>query len=356
LCIFYQYAHHTLISGSYEPGIASILISLYRSACYSHFLSPVFAWFLPAPGCIEITTPGAKRIIPLRSNIIGNRQMRTSIEASRCPNIPLRVILKVLSDWEIWLSTIKTIAEQSEIWDTCNSEEGEEPALPDEPIEPSWENLRKKHPTDWCHVYGVLTAQYERKLSAHKKKLQGCKLVANAVRQSIHEKYQVFIDQETPWGLLQNLRQHLSPDCDPTYKPSLKSAWRNLHRGLDNIDIDKWLLDCQTLQRRCDKAGITEASEASIQLLEAIPIASPGFYVSWIASVEADAARERSQEESKQSSESCLSRIELTGFLLTEALHRKGVSQRQSSQLGKATRKHNQEPIRLANLLVKASI
>ncbi|KAJ5264688.1 hypothetical protein N7505_007481 [Penicillium chrysogenum] len=153
-----------------------------------------------------------------------------------------------------------------EIWDLCDPEEDKEPALPKEPAEPDWEELQKKHPTDWYHVYGVLNAQYERKLSAYKRKLQGRKLVANAIRQSIHENYQVFIDQETPWGLLRNLRQRLSHDCDPKYKSSLQSAWRNLDRGLDkNTDIDKWLLNWQTLQRRCEKAGIAEASEASIQ-------------------------------------------------------------------------------------------
>jgi hypothetical protein len=46
------------------------------------------------------------------------------------------------------------------------------------------------------------------------------------------------LDQETPWGLLRNLRQRLSPDCDPTYKASLRAAWRNLDRGLDkNKDL-----------------------------------------------------------------------------------------------------------------------
>jgi hypothetical protein len=40
------------------------------------------------------------------------------------------------------------------------------------------------------------------KLSSYKKKLQDRKIVANAIRQSIHEQYLVFIDQETPWGCL----------------------------------------------------------------------------------------------------------------------------------------------------------
>ncbi|KAJ5277781.1 hypothetical protein N7524_003934 [Penicillium chrysogenum] len=207
-------------------------------------------------------------------------------------NSSSRVTLKDSSNWELWLSTIKTIAEQFEIWDLCDPESDTEPVLPKEPIEPSWEDLKRDHPMDWFHVYGVMNTQYERKLSTYKKKLQGRKIVANAIRQSIHEQYQVFIDQETPWGLLRNLRQRLSPDCDPTYKAGLRAAWRNLDRGLDKeTDIDKWLLNWQTLQKRCVKAGITEASEASIQFLEAISVMSPEFYAAWIVSVETSSAK-----------------------------------------------------------------
>ena len=71
-----------------------------------------------------------------------------------------------------------------------------EPALPGEPIEPNCEDLKKDHPMDWFRVYGVMNTQYERKHSAYKKKLQGRKIVANGIRQSIHEQYQVFIDQD----------------------------------------------------------------------------------------------------------------------------------------------------------------
>jgi hypothetical protein len=44
-----------------------------------------------------------------------------------------RVTLKDSSNWELWLSTIKTIAEQFEIWDLCDPKEDKEPALPEEP-------------------------------------------------------------------------------------------------------------------------------------------------------------------------------------------------------------------------------
>jgi hypothetical protein len=135
------------------------------------------------------------------------------------------------------------------------------------------------------------------------------RLVANAIRQSIHKQYQVFINQETPWGLLRNLRQRLSPECDPTYKASLRAAWRNLDRGLDkDTDIDKWLLNWQTLQTRCAKAGITEASEASIQFLEAISVISPEFYAAWIVLVETSSASTKSQEEKQAEFGSLLNR------------------------------------------------
>jgi hypothetical protein len=63
--------------------------------------------------------------------------------------------LKDSSNWELWLSTIKTIAEQFEVWHLCDPEEDEEPALPEEPTEPDWEELKKEFPMDWFHVYGV---------------------------------------------------------------------------------------------------------------------------------------------------------------------------------------------------------
>ncbi|OQE59396.1 hypothetical protein PENNAL_c0325G00318, partial [Penicillium nalgiovense] len=209
-----------------------------------------------------------------------------------------RVTLKDSSNWELWISTIKTVAEQFEVWELCDPEKDTEPALPEEPIEPDWEELQREYPRDWFHVYGVKNAQYERQYNAYKKKLQGRKVVANAIRQTIHEKYQVFIDQETPWGLLRNLRQRLSPECNPTYKASLRAAWRNLDRGLDkSTDIEQWLLNWQTLQKRCAKAGITEAREASIQFLEAIAVISPEFHSSWVTSAEIACASEKNEEE-----------------------------------------------------------
>jgi hypothetical protein len=65
-----------------------------------------------------------------------------------------------------------------------------------------------------------------RKLSAYKKKLQGRKLVANAIRQSIHEKYQVFID---------NLLDGLSLD-PPNLVRSVLSVERVPYLILDHID------------------------------------------------------------------------------------------------------------------------
>ena len=193
---------------------------------------------------------------------------------------------------------------------------------------------------DWFHVYGVMNTQYERKLSTYKKKLQGRKIVANAIRQSIHEQYQVFIDQETPWGLLRNLRQRLSPDCDPTYKAGLRAAWRNLDRGLDKeTDIDKWLLNWQTLQKRCVKAGITEASEASIQFLEAISVMSPEFYAAWIVSVETSSASTKSQEEKQADFGSLLSRYR-AHWLIT---HGKPAQQRSMSKAVFSTWQGHQE-------------
>jgi hypothetical protein len=208
------------------------------------------------------------------------------------------VTLKDPSNWELWLLIIKTIAEQFEVWDLCDPELDTEPALPEEPIAPSWKDLKRDHPMDWYHIWRVIYTQYKRKLSAYEKKLQGRWVVANAIRQSVHEKYQVFLDQETPWGLLRYLRQWFSPDCDPTYKASLRAAWRNFDQGLDkDTDIDEWLLNWQTLQKRCVKVGITNDSEASAQFLLAISVMSPEFFIVWIKLAETSSASTKSQEE-----------------------------------------------------------
>ncbi|KAI1829116.1 hypothetical protein DTO027I6_9863 [Penicillium roqueforti] len=51
-------------------------------------------------------------------------------------NSSSRVTLKDTSNWELWLSMIKAIAEQFDVWDLCDPESDTEPALPKEPIEP----------------------------------------------------------------------------------------------------------------------------------------------------------------------------------------------------------------------------
>ncbi|KAJ5282966.1 hypothetical protein N7497_001870 [Penicillium chrysogenum] len=244
------------------------------------------------------------------------------------------VTLKDPSNWELWLLIIKTIAEQFEVWDLCDPELDTEPALPKEPIEPSWEDLKRDHPMDWYHIWRVIYTQYKRKLSAYKKKRQGRSVVANAIRQSVHEEHQVFLVQETPWGLLRYLRQWFSPDCDPTYKASLRAAWRNFDQGLDkDTDIDEWLLNWQTLQKRCVKVGITNDSEASAQFLLAISVMSPEFYTVWIKLAETSSAKP-------------------IGLLPTVSLRSKEACQKLCFRPGKATNKLNLEAPQLANQLV----
>ncbi|KAJ5253793.1 hypothetical protein N7524_010973 [Penicillium chrysogenum] len=220
-----------------------------------------------------------------------------------------RVTLKDSSNWESWLATIEGIANQFGVWDLCDPKHDTEPPLPELPTKPDWKKVKEANGEDWYHVYNIENDEYKDKLSSHNKKLQGLNVVANAIRNSLHQDYQVFIDQKTPWGLLRNLRQRLSPECDPTYKASLRAAWRNLDRGLDkDTDIDKWLLNWQTLQTRCAKAGITEASEASIQFLEAISVISPEFYAAWVVLIETSIASTKTEEQRQADFGSLLTR------------------------------------------------
>lgn len=79
-----------------------------------------------------------------------------------------------------------------------------------------------------------------------------------------------------------NLHKRFAPESDPTYKTKLRQQWRNLDRGLDrNTDIEKWLLNWESLYQSCKKVRMPEAEDATNQFLEAISIMSPGFYEIW---------------------------------------------------------------------------
>ncbi|KAJ5138735.1 uncharacterized protein N7515_003583 [Penicillium bovifimosum] len=212
-----------------------------------------------------------------------------------------RVILKDSSSWELWLFAMKAIATSHGVWDLCNPEKETQPDLPEPPIEPTTEWLMKTYPETWEKMVTTKNADYDRQKATYDKKIAGVHQMEWEIRNSLHSKYQVFIDQDTAWGLMRNLRQRLAPECDPTYKASLRSQWRNLDRGLDKgTDIEEWLNNWQSLQRRCAKAGITEAKEAQIQFLEAVSVMSPDFHAVWIDSVEknsADATKSSAQRD-----------------------------------------------------------
>ncbi|OQD94372.1 hypothetical protein PENSOL_c026G06935 [Penicillium solitum] len=70
--------------------------------------------------------------------------------------------------------------------------------------------------------------------------------------------------------------------CDPTNAARLRQQWRNLDRGLDrNVDIDKWLLNWETIQARCKRAKMPEADATPTYFLDAISVMSPAFHENW---------------------------------------------------------------------------
>ncbi|KAJ5826563.1 hypothetical protein N7447_003326 [Penicillium robsamsonii] len=178
-----------------------------------------------------------------------------------------RVILKDALTWKPWIASIKGIAEQFGIWELCDPKNKTQPEVPKEPEEPSIEDAKKKHPDDWYE-----TIKLEQAIC-------------------VDPRLQAFIPSyTTPWELLRNLRQKFVPECDPIYAAQLRKRWRNLDQGLDgldrNTDIDKWLLNWETLQARCADIGYIDAKEASIQFLHAISAMSPEFYEIWTLRLE----------------------------------------------------------------------
>ena len=194
-----------------------------------------------------------------------------------------RVILKDSTTWDSWLANIESIALSYEVWDLCNPELEAAPKPLEEPKEPDIEKTKEEYKEDWFQVYQATHLQWTSKNSRYVKKRQGLNIVVTAIRNSVHANYQPFIiDYKTPYELLRNLRQRFASECDPTNAARLRQLWRTLDRGLErNTDIDKWLLNWETVQARCKRAKMPEANDASTQFLDAISVMSPGFHETW---------------------------------------------------------------------------
>ena len=194
-----------------------------------------------------------------------------------------RVILKDSTTWDLWLANIESIALSYEVWDLCNPELEAAPKPLEEPKEPDIEKTKEEYKEDWFQVYQATYLQWTSKNSRYVKKRQGLNIVVTAIRNSVHANYQPFIiDYKTPYELLRNLRQRFASECDPTNAARLRQLWRTLDRGLErNTDIDKWLLNWETVQARCKRAKMPEANDASTQFLNAISVMSPRFHETW---------------------------------------------------------------------------
>ncbi|KAJ6047199.1 uncharacterized protein N7446_012033 [Penicillium canescens] len=198
-----------------------------------------------------------------------------------------RVILRDSTNWEAWLSTIRGIADQYNVWELCDPDKKEQPVVPDEPEPSSIEAAKNDDPVNWYKIVKLQQVEWSTQVSKHGKRILGLNCVATVIKNSLHPSYQTFITHDTPWKLLRNLRQRFAPECDPTYAAKLRQQWRNLDRGLDrNTDIEKWLLNWETIQVRCARAGMSEANDATVQFLDAISTMSPGFHETWTLRLE----------------------------------------------------------------------
>ncbi|KAJ5421100.1 hypothetical protein N7465_003619 [Penicillium sp. CMV-2018d] len=195
-----------------------------------------------------------------------------------------RVILKDSATWNSWLANIESIAVQYDVWELCDPTTEKEPTLLKTPTSViTVEEAEVKYGTKWVETLQMLQTQYTIRNADYIRQKKGMYLVATAIRNSVHTNYQPFIiDQKTPRDLLKYLRQRFLPECDTTTAARLRQLWGTVDCGLDkNTDIDKWLLNWETVQARYKRAKIPEADDAPRQFLDAISVMSPGFHEIW---------------------------------------------------------------------------
>ncbi|KAG0157421.1 hypothetical protein PDIDSM_4606 [Penicillium digitatum] len=197
----------------------------------------------------------------------------------------LYVVLKDTTSWDSWLPYIKSIATQYDVWELCDPSQKVAPpplAPPTKVI--SIEKAKEQYKDDWYQAKMLLHEEWIAENAIYTRKKNGVGMVVRAIRGTVHPTYQpLIIEYETPWELLYNLHKRFAPESDPTYPARLRRQWRSLDRGVDqSTDIDKWLINWETMQTRCKRAKLPEADNASHHFLDAISALSPEFYGTWV--------------------------------------------------------------------------
>lgn len=199
--------------------------------------------------------------------------------------------LTASDQWRPWISQIKAIAIQGDIWDQINPELPIEPEAPSAPRRPVPSDVKRdaqltsdltntelSRYRDLLGVYQVERAEYEYRVKSRQ-------MILRIIASSIDQRYEAFlVDQYSPYRQLRTLHE-LFQSSDRTRIQTLRRKWQKLFRTtIDKDSVGKWLSEVHQQYLEGHQAGVPEIQHQEsviFDILSALKPVAPGFCEIW---------------------------------------------------------------------------
>ena len=201
-------------------------------------------------------------------------------------------------DWHLWLSAIKNIALEAQIWQYINPQLPTEPPEPTEPTKPTAEQITGD-PTATVQSlsqanlsrYSTLLTIYQTKRAEYQTFLRARQRIINVIYASVTRSNQHYLaGLHTPYQQLRKLRTIFAPS-PRLYTQRLRMIWRSHLDSAKNKSSNKqaWLTRIEALYNECVNANVPEVLNTDALLydfLTAIRIAGyENFFQTWFQQI-----------------------------------------------------------------------
>lgn len=201
-------------------------------------------------------------------------------------------------DWHLWLSAIKNIALEAQIWQYINPRLPTEPPEPTEPTKPTAEQITGD-PTATVHSlsqanlsrYSTLLTIYQTERAEYQTFLRARQRIINVIYASVTRSNQHYLaGLHTPYQQLRKLRTIFAPS-PRLYTQRLRMIWRSHLDSAQNKSSNKqaWLTRIEALYNECVNANVPEVLNTDALLydfLTAIRIAGyENFFQAWFQQI-----------------------------------------------------------------------
>ncbi|KAJ9480567.1 hypothetical protein VN97_g12988 [Penicillium thymicola] len=193
--------------------------------------------------------------------------------------------------WKPWLSQIKAMALEADIWQQINPDLPIEPERPPPPSEPIPSEIRQDaQSTSDLTIQEVarlrdLRGIYQQERSEYESQSKARRMITGLIVATVDPKYKSYLlGQLTPYQQLRTLSE-LFQASDRTRVQTLRRKWRSLFEFRVTHDTaEKWLLDAHQQYIEGNAAGVPEIQHqesVTFDILHCLKHIAPGFCDIW---------------------------------------------------------------------------